>query len=89
MPIVAQSAAPQETPWETKIKNDRGAKALWGLMMAPAGRHSRLYALFGLSLLDDTSSRLLATPLLMAGACSISLSQNRPRAARGHCEVSM
>jgi hypothetical protein len=34
MPIVAPSAVPQETSWETKIKNDRGAKALWWLMMA-------------------------------------------------------
>jgi hypothetical protein len=34
MPIVAQSEVPQETAWEAKIKNDRGAKALWRLMMA-------------------------------------------------------
>jgi hypothetical protein len=34
MPIVAQSAVPKETSWEAKIKNDRGAKALWWLMMA-------------------------------------------------------
>jgi hypothetical protein len=34
MSIVGQTNVPQETPWETRIKNDRGAKALWWLLMA-------------------------------------------------------
>lgn len=34
MSIVGQTGVPQEmSTWEAKIKNDRGAKALWWLMM--------------------------------------------------------
>lgn len=34
MSVAGHTNVPQETPWEAKIKNDRGARALYWLMMA-------------------------------------------------------
>jgi len=34
MSVVTETRVPQETAWEAKIKEDRGAKALWWVLMS-------------------------------------------------------